>query len=427
MTIQAGSKIEASDFVGTPSGAADSGKVAKLDAEGKIDNDFLHISSTTADRMLPKPEVITSGLSSVQMNSNTTAFVGIIDVPYQIEANTVFIKKNTIGTSGNFKFALFTTDGQTKIMEETFATGSSTGVGLYQLTTDVTIAPGKYYVMICTTSTTDFNPSFFTTVSAGTLGSNSLYADGGSALPFEGTLTISAGTIPSTFSPLNISATANRTLAVRFANLSSWIYTSSGTWLCPAGVTSVLVQCWGAGGGGGGGNGQVGGGGGGGAYAEKIVSVTPGNSYTVNVGAAGSGNGVSSNTGSDGGDSYFNDSSTVMAKGGLGGKNDAAFCKGGLASASVGTTKYSGGNGTQGDNGGGGGGAGTSANGGNASGSTGGTGGTGNPNGLGGTGGAAGFDGTNGTAIGGGGGGGQSGAGAGASSGARGEVRITPQ
>ncbi|HPF00186.1 MAG TPA: hypothetical protein PKY63_05930, partial [Bacteroidales bacterium] len=29
-------------------------------------------------------------------------------------------------------------------------------------------------------------------------------------------------------------------------------FTTSGTWTCPAGVTSVTVECWGGGGGGGG-------------------------------------------------------------------------------------------------------------------------------------------------------------------------------
>lgn len=41
MTIQAGQDGVASDFISTSSGAGDSGKVAKLNARGKIDNSFL--------------------------------------------------------------------------------------------------------------------------------------------------------------------------------------------------------------------------------------------------------------------------------------------------------------------------------------------------------------------------------------------------
>src|SRR5215472_12827839 len=67
-------------------------------------------------------------------------------------------------------------------------------------------------------------------------------------------------------------------------------FTTAGTflWTCPAGVTSVQAECWGAGGAGGSGMGNTttGGGGGGGAYSKaNAISVTPGTQYTVIVGA----------------------------------------------------------------------------------------------------------------------------------------------
>src|SRR5262245_61433581 len=61
-------------------------------------------------------------------------------------------------------------------------------------------------------------------------------------------------------------------------------FTTAGnmTWTCPAGVTSVQVECWG-GGGGGGGVGKdynVGGGGAGGSYVRHTITpVTPGTTY----------------------------------------------------------------------------------------------------------------------------------------------------
>jgi len=130
----------------------------------------------------------------------------------------------------------------------------------------------------------------------------------------------------------------------------------SGTWVCPAGVTSVTVECWGAGGAGSTMtlNG-VGGGGGGGAYSQKIITVSPGTSYTYTVGAG-------SSSSSAGGDSWFQSATTVMAKGGSSGANNSATgATGGLSSAGFGTTKYNGGNGktgnTSGTNYGGGGGS----------------------------------------------------------------------
>ncbi len=74
-------------------------------------------------------------------------------------------------------------------------------------------------------------------------------------------------------------------------------FTASGTWTAPASVFSVLAEC--VGGGGGGWDGfyslvtQNGGGAGGsGAYGNSTIAVTPGNTYTVTVGASGLANGA---------------------------------------------------------------------------------------------------------------------------------------
>jgi len=129
-------------------------------------------------------------------------------------------------------------------------------------------------------------------------------------------------------------------------------YTSAGTfyWIAPAGTGGANISCLGAGGGGGGSNTDFGGGGGagGGAFSKKNgVSVTSGGNYTVVVGASGAGS--ASGNGGTGGDSYFIDVSTVLAKGGIGGK----LCGGGTASggdaaSGVGDTKWSGGIGAAG-------------------------------------------------------------------------------
>lgn len=145
-------------------------------------------------------------------------------------------------------------------------------------------------------------------------------------------------------------------------------FSASGTWVAPSLVTDVTVEAWGGGGAGAGdtANTQYGqGGGGGGAYSSGAVSVVGGNSYTVVVGAGGT---AAQGAGGDGGDTYFNDTSTILAKGGTGGSGDTGGT-GGQASAGIGTTKYSGGDGGDGGaatigSGGGGGGAGDSADGG---------------------------------------------------------------
>ena len=156
-------------------------------------------------------------------------------------------------------------------------------------------------------------------------------------------------------------------------------FTSSTTFTIPEGVTSLKVECWGAGGKGSNvttASTGTGGGGGGGAYSTSTLCVMPGQTYAVHIGMGGTTSTI------DGGDTFFSTVSSVMAKGGKGLSNDAITgAAGGLASQSVGTIKYNGGAGgnrTTYDivlalgyrSGGGGGGAGSTGTGSNASGIT---------------------------------------------------------
>jgi len=149
-------------------------------------------------------------------------------------------------------------------------------------------------------------------------------------------------------------------------------FTASGSYTVPAGVTSLIIECWGAGGGGSTRTSDgtfTGGGGGGGAYARSTITVTPGNAYNFIVGTGGAAS-------SNGGNSSFN-ATSVVAAGGRGGTNNSATAgSGGSTASSTGTLLYAGGNGANGtaSSGGGGGGAGSNGAGGAASGATGGTG-----------------------------------------------------
>lgn len=160
----------------------------------------------------------------------------------------------------------------------------------------------------------------------------------------------------------------------------SQTFTSSGTFIVPSGVTSIIVECWGGGGAGGGttSNRTNGGGGGaGGAYAKKTLSVSPGTTYTVTVGAAKNG---TTTAGGNGNPSWFGSTGTVYAEGGSGGaapNGGTASGGNGSAAASIGDLVYPGGNGAGGTStasGAGGGGAGSTGAGGDALGTNRGTG-----------------------------------------------------
>lgn len=156
---------------------------------------------------------------------------------------------------------------------------------------------------------------------------------------------------------------ANLFLAIQtFGQSQTFTTVGNNSFIVPAGVTSVTVEAWGAGGAGGGNasSNGTGGGGGGGAYVKALnVSVIPGNTYTITVGAGG----VPSVSAGLGGLSRAVLGSTVTAPGGNGG----TFATAGVGGAGgIGT--FNGGTGSNGNSGtnfggAGAGGAGTAANG----------------------------------------------------------------
>jgi hyaluronate lyase len=197
------------------------------------------------------------------------------------------------------------------------------------------------------------------------------------------------GTFFATLSASNSAGTGyanlNLTVAATASNIA-FAYNSSTTWTCPANVTAVQVEAWGAGGAGGSaqrlgasGTVQYGGGGAGGTYA-KLTSypVVPGSTYYINVGTCASNTSSTVGTAIAGGDSWFNSSDSpsglILAEGGAGGTNaignttTTAYATGGTGSTSgsIGNVLYAGGsgaNGVSGFAGGGGSGAGYAVNG----------------------------------------------------------------
>ncbi len=156
-----------------------------------------------------------------------------------------------------------------------------------------------------------------------------------------------------------------------YAQLQNQVYSSTGshTFTVPSGITEITVEAWGGGGSGGSRTGSTNraSGGGGGAYARITLTVTPNQEITLYVGAG------SSST-SAGGDSWFMNTATLLAKGGTS-ANSAIIGVGGSAAASNGDYTFSGGDGAErapGISGGGGSSAGSSSNGNNGNGSLGG-------------------------------------------------------
>lgn len=113
-------------------------------------------------------------------------------------------------------------------------------------------------------------------------------------------------------------------------------FSASGTFIVPAGVTTVYLTGCGAGGGGGaysGANG-AGGGGAGASCLKRSVAVTPGQSITVTIGQGGAGGAIAGAVGSNGGTTSFG--ALCSLGGGGGGASVAAGGGGGSASGGTG-------------------------------------------------------------------------------------------
>ena len=198
---------------------------------------------------------------------------------------------------------------------------------------------------------------------------------------------VGAGTSGQVLTSQGASAPIWQTASGGFSNMQ--VFTSSGTFTVPAGITKVKVTVVGGGGNGGtGSTSSAGGGGGGGGAAISIISgLTPSSTVSITVGGAGGtssfgaycsatggGAGASSGTGNDGGVGGIGSGGQLNIKGSGGVSNGAspAVCFGGSSILGGGAN---------------GGGSGITGNAGKAGGSYGGGGG-GGEQGTGGTGGA---------------------------------------
>jgi hypothetical protein len=157
---------------------------------------------------------------------------------------------------------------------------------------------------------------------------------------------------------------------------STQTYTTNGSFITPAGVTTVKAEAYGgggAGGYGGGSNKNGGGGGGGGGYSVvNTASVIPGTTYTIVVGTPGVAT-ATTTSGNGSATSATFASTSITAIGGAGGRRFSGGATGGLGGNGSMFDGGRGGTGTTAGSGGGGGAAGPSADGGIGSVTAGGT------------------------------------------------------
>lgn len=182
-----------------------------------IRNTVIATGLTTGLTVIPKPQKpIQYGgnrnnfyQDNYGIDTNTKMCLGLVNFPIGMVANKVSLMTETVTTGGTFKIALYSEDGQNLIFSVD-ATAAASSTLVTTTLSSVTILPGNYYFALVPVGTTNFTTwgyysnafTVFDIVSGKT--------------KFEGTLTVSPGTTPSTITPTNITWVADSTFVVRF-------------------------------------------------------------------------------------------------------------------------------------------------------------------------------------------------------------------
>lgn len=151
-----------------------------------------------------------SGMSNITINSNTTGYTSSFTLPAQITVNKLSVACTTATTAGTIKIGIYSEDGQTKHIDITTASISATGI-VTTAVSAVTLSAGRYYAVIVPVSTTNINLRSAAMA-------DEIITNGVTSEPdLMGTQTVTAGTLPTTFTTSSLTSNTNAAL-IRFDN-----------------------------------------------------------------------------------------------------------------------------------------------------------------------------------------------------------------
>lgn len=148
------------------------------------------------------------GLTSATMNSNTTMRATLFNLPGSITVNSIVFDVTTVSVAGTLDFSLYTEDGQTRSISVT--TANISGIGVQSVAvSSVTLPAGNYWLTTNSNTTAD--------IALRTLALQPVLLVPTGEPPLTGTLTVTAGTPPTSFTPTSITSDSNA-LIVRLEN-----------------------------------------------------------------------------------------------------------------------------------------------------------------------------------------------------------------
>jgi len=164
--------------------------ITKTLLDEQIRDNMLVLHDSVAS-MLPLPvEAVVGASAAVALPANDDlAHLGVIIVPRPITVKDI---QYNIGAGGGanaiVRLALYTEDGQTKLIDVTDACGANTGVRTFAITPDLALEAGNYIIWIAhsvyhTSAKTVYRYTYDTTLEAHVAGEADL----------SGTLTIAGG------------------------------------------------------------------------------------------------------------------------------------------------------------------------------------------------------------------------------------------
>lgn len=156
-------------------------------------------------------------IDTLTMSTNTTAIVGQVVVPFYITVNKISVRSSSATTPGTFDFSLYSEDGQTQLFSVTTATVNASEIVTTAVPSTL-LAPGIYYIMANTNSTTNVVMYVYSQQSTPFAATVDLLGAVTSEPVLRGTLTITAGTPPATIDPTAITDAVRSTLCFRLDN-----------------------------------------------------------------------------------------------------------------------------------------------------------------------------------------------------------------